>query len=257
MSNIIEHASRKREYTENGSSHSYTILGSCEEIFALQDGAYAKGNNIPGMGRVTSSILSQKGGKIWALEITCTGSSDGSSVEEPNTAWGEKSASLDGSMLSLPLETAPGYRTNWNHYLFGHPEINSVPAWWDTARDPILNDKQSQCYAWGMTINDIPVINGVKWHILANPAKPGVSSRDIGVYTITETAKFKTSSAAGSMVAGKLNKIGFPDTTFGISGGNWKCDHATVAFQQNKWLATLTWTRSGDDAGWDRDLYNV
>ena len=257
MNQIIEHTSRKREYTEGSKSHSYTILGSCDEIFALQDDTYAIGKYIPGMGRIKSSNLSQKGGSIWALELVCAVENGSYTVTQPDTGWGEKSASLDGSMLSLPLETAEGYRTNWNHYLFAHPEIDTLPVWWQTARDPILDDKQAQCYAWGMTINDVPVIHGMKWKILANPTKPGVNSRDIGVYTVTESAKFTSAEKAGEMVANKLNKIGAPCITFGITGGDWKCDHATIAFQQDKWVATLTWTRSGDDTGWDRDLYYV
>lgn len=252
---IIEHTSRKREYTENAKTHSYTVLGGMEEIFALQESSYAVGKSIPGMGVVKSSTISQKGGKIWALELTCIADDGDGSIEPPNTAWGEKSASLDGSMLSLPLETLENYLTKWNHYLFCHPDIKEVPAWYEEAKDPVLDDKQAQCYAWGMTLNDVPVVNGVKWKILKAPSKPGVNSRDIGVYTITETAKFKSPTAAGNMVAGKLNRIGKPYTTFGISGGDWKCDRVAVRFQNDKWLATLTWTRSGDENGWDKDIY--
>ena len=256
MTTVIEHTSRKRDYSSEGKQHTYTVLGDCDTIFALQEGTYAIGKRIAGMGIVKNTSLSQKGGKIWALEITCNeNGGDENDVEEPDTSWGVRSASLDGSMLSVPLETTEGYRTQWDHYLFAHPDIDDLPDWWETATDPILDKDQSRCYAWGLSINDLPVINDRKWKILKNPTKPGTNSRDVGVYTVTETARFKTSYDAGQMVDGMLNKIGSPYVTFGISGGNWKCDHASVSWQNGYWLATLTWTRSGNDKGWDRDLY--
>ena len=57
------------------------------------------------------------------------------------------------------------------------------------------------------------------------------------------------------MVAGKLNQIGRPEEDFGMtpSGYNWKCDNATVSWNGKYWLATLTWTRSGNNKGWDPD----
>ena len=62
-------------------------------------------------------------------------------------------------------------------------------------------------------------------------------------------------SAAGKMVANTLNKIGKPDNDFNIKGGDWKCDDASVSYTGSYWLATLTWTLSGNDEGWDKDLY--
>ena len=87
------------------------------------------------------------------------------------------------------------------------------------------------------------------------PQKPGVQSWDIAAYTVTETAKFRTARAAGKMVAGVLNKIGAPEETFGLTGGNWKCDDAGVSYSSGDWLATLTWTKSGDEKGWDAEMY--
>ena len=76
-------------------------------------------------------------------------------------------------------------------------------------------------------------------------------------YSITETAKFRSARSAGRMVAGKLNQIGRPEEDFGMtpSGYNWKCDDATVSWNGKYWLATLTWTRSGNNKGWDTDFY--
>ena len=59
------------------------------------------------------------------------------------------------------------------------------------------------------------------------------------------------------MVAGKLNQLGKPDEDFGLtpSGYNWKCDSAEISYNGKCWLATLTWTRSGNNKGWDPDIY--
>ena len=85
--------------------------------------------------------------------------------------------------------------------------------------------------------------------------KAGIDSFDTAVYTVTESARFRTASAAGAMVAAKLNKIGAPSQTFGNSNGNWKCDDAEVSWSGKYWIAKLTWIRSADDSGWDSELY--
>ena len=91
---------------------------------------------------------------------------------------------------------------------------------------------------------------------MTNPLKPGVETYDVAVYSVTETAKFRSSNAAGKFVSGRLNSIGSPDTVFGIAKGNWKCDDACVFYDGEAWFATLTWTLSGNENGWDKDLYN-
>lgn len=80
-------------------------------------------------------------------------------------------------------------------------------------------------------------------------------SYDVATYQVTESAKFPSPARAGKMIAGRLNKISSPDQTFGIAGGNWKCDSASVSWNGKYWIATLSYTKSGDDKGWDADLY--
>ena len=38
-------------------------------------------------------------------------------------------------------------------------------------------------------------------------------------------------------------------------GGNWKYDEASISFNGKYWVATSVYTRSGDDKGWDVDIY--
>ena len=58
------------------------------------------------------------------------------------------------------------------------------------------------------------------------------------------------------MVANTLNKVNVdPVINTGITGGDWKCDDVSVQWHEKYWLATLNWTRSGDDKGWNKRLY--
>lgn len=84
----------------------------------------------------------------------------------------------------------------------------------------------------------------------------GVEYYDFAVFVVTETAKYRTASAAGSAVSKNINRITSPSEDFGISGGDWKLDEVTVQYNGKNWLATSTYTRSGDSQGWDTDIYS-
>ena len=193
----IKYQSRTQERGENETIYTLVYQGKREAMEPLQE-EYQIGSR-DGRGELVSNRLYQGDGPIWCVELKWRASWDGDSVEPPSKAWGAKSATLQGSMLSMPLESKDGYLTCWNHYLAGAPGAE-LPMWWDTA-------------------------------------------------------KFRSAKQAGQMVANALNRIGSPNNNFGISGGNWKCDDATVSWDGKRWLATLTWTRSGDESGWDTDLY--
>ena len=92
--------------------------------------------------------------------------------------------------------------------------------------------------------------------VIEEPTMPGVTHRDVSTYQITETIKCRTDKEAGRIVANKLNKIIDPEyTTFDITGGDWKCESVTVSWRNKAWYATITYTRSGDDKGWNKKLY--
>ena len=59
------------------------------------------------------------------------------------------------------------------------------------------------------------------------------------------------------MIANTANKIGIPAEDFGLtpSGYNWKCDNVSVSYNGRAWFATLTWTRSGNNRGWNMKPY--
>ena len=62
------------------------------------------------------------------------------------------------------------------------------------------------------------------------------------------------------MLSRKMGRIAEPiNGDFGIVkkfGGNWLCDGGSIQWDGKYWVATLTYTHSGDSKGWDRSLYS-
>lgn len=249
----VKFQSRIVEKTSTEIATTIVWIGTREEMIQLQRDTPINGLTDDGM--VKSVRVNQVSPLIWQCEQRFTLAADGELTEKPDNSYGKKSAQLHGSMLSMPLETRQNYLACWNNYLAAAPGVNSVPAWWASARDTVLSHSDSQSYAWIKTPGELPNDQKGRWHILRGPVKPGYESYDIATYSVTETARFRSAAAAGKMVANKLNKIGSPESDFGISDGNWKCDDATVSFNGSDWLATLTWTLSGNSLGWDKELY--
>ena len=250
----VKHASRIREVSKNASRNSIVYTGSMEEMRQIQSSNGINSINAE-IGRITSSRVYQEGGTIWCCELVAELSSDGTATTGPDTSYGKKSASLHGTMLSMPLETHPDYRANWNHFLAVAPGVTQAPSWWNSAEDTLLSEANAQKYCWCKDVSDAPETGGKRWRILKKPVMEGVETYDLSTYSCTVSARFGSFSAATNMVANVLNRIGIPGVTLGISGGDWKCDDATVAWHDKYWLATLTWTRSGDTRGWNKKLY--
>lgn len=193
-------------------------------------------------------------GSVWECEFKYEAPDEWETIIVPSRDWGKKYCHLRGATLSRPLESHPGYRTRWNHCLFASPGTNALPGWYATAVDTVIPAADAKKYRWGKTDAEAPYGEDDRWLLLAGPTKPGVEHYDLAVYTVIETARFRSAARAGKMVAGTLNRIGAPSNTFGISGHNWKCDDAEVSWRNNCWVAQLTWT-CGGDSDWDTDLY--
>ena len=205
----------------------------------------------------SSARISQKSPSVWQCELRYAGGSDGSAISNPDEQkYGEKSCQVNVSILCMPLESRKNYRANWNHYLASKPDVTAVPAWWGTAADPLLTGEDAENYAWIKSTGEIPVDSktGKRWNLLCKPQKPGVDGYDLATYSIRETARYQTPARAGKMIRNMMNKIGAPVETFGITGGNWKCDACEVSWNGRCWVATRTWTLSGGES-WDMDLY--
>ena len=249
----VKLGSRSKERSDNGVISSVTMTGPKDDIEALYNSL------VPGMftenGKVAAVRMFQESPQIWACEIRYGSDSDGNDNDEPNTVYGKKSAQLNGSMLSLPLEAHPDYLVCWNHYLVASPGTNAVPAWWKSAKDAVIAGADNKKYMWVKDLSAAPQESSGIWHAVKAPVKAGTETFDVAVYSITETVKCRSCNAAGALVANQLNKIGKPTYTLGIVGGDWKCDNANVFWGGKAWFATLTWTRSGNNKGWDKDIY--
>ena len=250
---IIKYQSRVRERTGDGTTVSLVYQGSHEEMHAMQ--AAHSINESSEDGRLKSIRIYQESPQIWNCELRYESDANGDYMNAPDTSYGKKSAQLKGSMLSMPLETHADYHTNWNYYLAAAPGVTAVPSWWAAATDTTVGDPDAQKYRWIKNPSECPADKKGMWRTIKDPVMPGVDSYEVATYSITESARFRTAKAAGSMVAGSLNRIGAPAETFGITDGNWKCDDASVSWSGKYWLATLTWTRSGNARGWDSKLY--
>lgn len=250
----VKLASRSVEKNSSATVTKICYAGIKEEISAKLWSDHV--GSVSDYGKLETARMYQESPAVWCLEQSFTTACDGTAPDEkPLTVYGKKSATLKGSMLSVPIEAHPKYLACWNHYLAASYGVTDVPDWWETAKHKILSQDDAQIYAWVKSIGEASSCLGGRWTILKEPLKPGVDTYDIAAYSITETARYKTAKAAGKAVSGKLNRIGMPCETFAITGGSWKCDDASVSYDGEDWFATLSWTRSGDDAGWDQDLY--
>ena len=256
MAAYLKHLGRRKEWTRDGEAAVYTYEGTEAEIDALI--AQHTIGEVVNDGALVSMTKSQIGGTLWNAELRYEISGGGGgSATPPSNAWGSKSATLRGSVLAIPLANHSKYRANWDHYLAAAPGTpDTPPNWWATADSVALSEALSLSYAWIGSPGELPSGPTGRWRLLKTPTKPGYTTYDVATYSITETAKYKTATAAGNAIAGKLNHVGSPSEKFGISGGNWKCDDASVQWDGKRWLGTTTWTRSGDNKGWDKDLYD-
>lgn len=176
----------------------------------------------------------------------------------PGTVVGSKSAQLSVRNIQMPLEHHANYLAKWNHYLFGKG-ASGLPGFYENAKEAVVPSNEVETYMWAKTRGEVPAgkdDNGQYWVELAAPTKPGVDYYDLACFVITESAKYTSASKAGSAVSKSINRIKSPGEDFGINGGNWKLDEANVSYDGKYWIGTNVYTRSGDDQGWDEDLYS-
>lgn len=251
---IIKHTSRIKEISKSGSRNEVIYTGTLEEMQQLQAmNEYGVIHEV--IGKVTSSRVYQANAKWWECQLVAE-LHDGDASTGPDTSYGKKSAQLTGSMLQLPLASHPKYLVCWDHYLFGAPGVTAVPSFWNKTQFPLLTEEDAQKYRWGKSPAEAPVTNGRFWRALKEPTMPGVESYDKGIYTLVISSRFSSQQAAFKMVEDELNRVrSSPGINTGISGGDWKCDGATALWHEKYWLATLTWSRSGDAKGWNEILY--
>lgn len=217
---------------------------------------------------LASWTKSQFGADMYQIECEYTESKDwGSYSNVPSTVVGVKSATLSVRNIQLPLEHLSNYLFCWNNYLIqlaASADEVSTPSWWGTlgkdANDHLqpIPQADEDKYRWVKSLSEIPTgrdENGNKWYIVEYPEKPGVDCYDWAVFTVQESARYRTASAAGNAIDKNINTITSPSNTFGLAWGNWKLDEANVSYDGKSWIGTCVYTHSGDSEGWSTDIY--
>ncbi|GEM_PF-7033661 len=243
-----KYQSEAYEETRDSYRSSVVYQGSREEIEEFRNGIeIGSANSENGILR----SVKYTPGPICELELVYERSCDGGGVEGPPEVFGKKSASVNASLISLPLESAKNYRACWNHYLLGKiKEKAALPSWHKTRSDTVLSAEEAAKYQWA---KELTAADG--WMPLAKPTKPGVETIDKAVYTLTESIKCRNLTQGMKLLSGKLNKI-TESVAGGLSAdGNWKCDSGDLSWNGKYWVARLSYTMSGDKKGWDKDLY--
>lgn len=244
--------------------------------------------------KLTGLRKSQADGPFWHLQVEYTWTIGSGSIEQQaqpiedpeDFSYGHKSATLKSILISVPLCQAYGYKMKWDHYLIGkkkgEQQDPAIPDWYDEDNNGLSGSYYTNLYRWIKDYSEIPQpvyvestststndagddITGITedvihWVVLKVPEKPGVQTFDESHYSITQAARYPTSQQAGAYVQNNLNKIGNGSTTgpendFGLDVPDWKCDDASVQWNGNYWLGSLTWT-SSKGSGWDEDLYS-
>ena len=245
------------EFSRNKQQKTYkeTYIGT-EQLVDAKIATLSIGSFSSGKGYLSSWRKSQDQSIFYNLQLEYTTQYDNDTSDLSQTDYGKKSAQLSVRNIQMPLQHLPNYKTNWNYYLASL--YNQMPPWWQTATDTILSPQDRKQYMWVKSVGEIPTdpdAEGNYWTIVADPTKPGVQYYDLACFVVTETTRHGSASSAGNSIEKKINTITRPSQDFGINGGNWKLDQCTIQYNGGYWLATKTYTRSGDDQGWDTDIY--
>ena len=264
----IKYQGKTKEKTADGTIYAVTLFGTQAECEAALSSAVINSTN-SSLGRLVSVGISPGEGDFWEVtyKYNSAGYASGSPVTAPSTVVGEKSATMNCSMISTPLEQHSSYLLCWNHWLaarFKSGQSTPVtPAWWATAGAtyvPSASDQQT--YRVLNSAGELPTgidAEGYSWVIIENPTMPGVTSYDVACYTQTEKARYRNYADACAAIAARANKIFTSNQIVdnGFTGGNWKCDGASIAWDGEYWIATLTYTFSANASGWNTTLYSA
>lgn len=256
MAISLKYQGQEKARSRNEASFKETYQGTEAEVDAYISNLPEISTGVEGKGYLTSWRKFNAEGPIWCVEIEYTTSYDDFNNEDTQL-YGKKSAQLSVRNIQMPLESHSNYLAKWNHYLIALG-TDTVPNFWNTAKNTTLTSEESKTYKWIKSISEMPTepdAEGKYWNVIKEPTKPGVDYYDMSCFVVTESAKFKSATSAGNAVSKNINKIISPDNTFGITGGNWKYDEASISFNGKYWVATSVYTRSGDDKGWDVDIY--
>lgn len=187
-----------------------------------------------------------------------------------HTETGPDKHEITSVCIPLPLERLQKYRTCWNHYLWAAVPGDSTSAthWPPSGYQNTADNKAfmsgGTLYAWTDGIYPPSMDPGTdgdnpkKWIPCSDcPTKPGVTHVEYYTYQITEEGDHSNLEYAYWVMKSALNKpVSRPLLgSMGVTGGAWKCDHASIVPNGKRWRSRLVWTWA--PGGWDSDLYPV
>ena len=121
----ISYQGRTIEQSTNGQTVTITYQGSKEALEAAQNGEFAIGTNSSEWGTIRKSVLTQREGPFWTLQITyeidtVEGEfhSGGGASQSAGSSRGPTHSSLDVATISQGIECHPNYMCRWNQELF-------------------------------------------------------------------------------------------------------------------------------------------
>lgn len=254
----LKYQGREQSRSRDEATYRETWYGTESEVDA-QIALLTIGDYTSGKGYLHGWEKTQENAAVWDLSVswrvTYARVGDDSEDEEPESgSTAQHTYSLSVRNVQMPIEGHPSYRACWSHYLLGKGA--TLPAWWSTATDTLLSPSDRAYYMWVSSIGEIPQEpdgSGNYWTILAQPTKPGVQVYDEACFVVTERSRHKHSADAGRAISTGINKVFDPAHTFGITGGEWKLDEASVEHDGRRWVATCRWTRA---LSWDNDIYD-
>lgn len=255
-----KHLGKSKTISKNSVSKKESYYGTVAEVDTFV-AAQTMNSYVDGKGYLSEiSIQDMDGGGMQSVELTFTVETEDQSGSAASSVVGVKSAQMSVRNIQMPLEAHKNYRTNWNYFLIALGDDATLPEWYETATNVIIPVADRKKYRWIQSYSELPTEidqeTSLYWNVLAMPDKPGVSNYDFQCYVVTESAKYNSPNDAGNAISKTINTITPPETTFNITGGNWKHDEASVSYDGKRWIATSTYTHSGDSAGWDSELYS-
>ncbi len=250
----LKHKSVVRSADSGGESYREIYYGTREEVEERSAGLTIGDRDQSGEYELVSWRTRQIGGPVYEIELLWENLNAGSNLRFLIGRHGPKEHTLDVTVMAVPLERHPDYRTNWN-YCLAAKETDEVPEWWATATDPVLTAVQRTSYRWVKTPHAITSL-GESWHLVKMPVLKSESWL-MPSYTITEFSRHCTlrdASWAAAACAGKICAPALGD--FGVNVANWLNLGGQIHPDGRRYIAKVIYKGSPDPSGWDDTLYD-
>jgi len=251
----LKHKSAVRTSNSGGTSYREIYYGSREEVEERSSRLTIGDRDTSGEYELVSWRTRQIGGPVYEIELIWENLNTGNNLRFLIGRHGPKEHTLDVTVMPVPLERHPDYRTNWN-YCLAAKETDATPAWWATAVDPVLTATQRSNYRWVKTPNAVTAL-GENWHLLKMPVM-NCESWLMPSYTITEFSRHCNLRDASWAAAAEAGKICEPALgNFGVAATNWLNLGGQISPDGRRYVAKVIYKASPDPSGWDGTLYQT